>query len=180
MQQDSPTVSSSKGGRKRGVRFAEASGPVDVRFSFQVLKYLLRHPADRATLLRKHPDHVKELLRSLRGYLKLAEALAVADQATADEGDSDVIATAWEIMLKASVLLLTVNKRDATAVSLTEWAALNLGFTSNLAVRMANYFFNCACGLFSSGLLHSNDNQTLADAVLIMSKKLSISADGGQ
>ena len=57
---------------KNKVRFQETSEPVDIEFGFRVIRYLLRHPINRATMMRKHMEHVIDLLTALKGYMDLA------------------------------------------------------------------------------------------------------------
>ena len=65
-------ASPAKGKNTVKVRFQETSEPVDIEFGFRVIRYLLRHPINRATLMRKHMEHVIDLLTALKGYMDLA------------------------------------------------------------------------------------------------------------
>ena len=65
-------ASPAKGKNTVKVRFQETSEPVDIEFGFRVIRYLLRHPINRATMMRKHMEHVIDLLTALKGYMDLA------------------------------------------------------------------------------------------------------------
>ena len=65
-------ASPAKGKNTVKVRFQETSEPVDIDFGFRVIRYLLRHPINRATILRKHMEPVIDLLTALKGYMDLA------------------------------------------------------------------------------------------------------------
>lgn len=165
-------------GKKKGVRFAEPSQPVNMAFGFRVIRYILRHPVNRATLMRKHVDQVKDLLAGLRGYLALAEVV-LENPAGFGPDDHEAICAAWEVSLKTAVLLLTVNKRDVSMTSLAEWAETHLSMadqSSALVMKMANFFANCSSSLLSAGLLHHPDDTALvANVNIALAKHLSAS-----
>ena len=78
---------------------------------------------------------------------------------TDSEEDQMAICTAWEIILKTSLILLNANENDTSVIEVTQWSGQNLTFFKHvdLSSKMCNYFINFASAVFSSGLQNDDD-----------------------
>ena len=167
----------------KGVRFAEnPEEPDKIHLSFRIIKYLIRHPVNRATLLRKNLEHVNELIANLHGYLKLAEqALNGSTVRPFTQDDLDVLGTAWELILKVSVLVSSVDSEsNASLRRCFEWVSGVLTKTNGslcektfeLQLVMMNFSLNCALTSTSFEFMDSSLQMVMVDAFLAILKSL--------